>query len=108
MDFKEQYQEYESKLTALKNQCVEAEKKTIVAETILDNLKKQREQLIEECERFAGVSIEKIPELVAQKKEELDGLMAKLSTIDTNGPITQEKLDAIKAIANEFDVHPVE
>lgn len=108
MDFKEQYQNYEQKLNQLKNQCSEAEKQAIVAETNLNNLRQQRETLVEECETFAGVSIDKVPEVLKQKTEELDAIMAKLATIDTTGPVTQEKLDAIKAIADEFSVNPVE
>ena len=104
MDFKEQYQSYDKILVDLKNQCAEAEKQAIIAETNLNNMRKQREQLLEECEAFAGVPIDKVPEVLRQKKEELDAIMAKLATIDTTGPITQEKLDAIKAITDEFGI----
>ena len=108
MDFKEQYQGYDQKLNQLKLQCTEAEKQAIIAETNLNNLRKQREQIIEECETFAGVSIDKVPDVLKQKKEELDTIMSKLATIDTTGPVTQVKLDAIKALADEFSVNPVE
>lgn len=108
MDFKEQYQSYDQKLNQLKLQCTEAEKQAIIAETNLNNLRKQREQIIEECETFAGVSIDKVPDVLKQKKEELDTIMSKLATIDTTGPVTQAKLDAIKALADEFSVNPVE
>lgn len=107
MDFKEQYQSYDQKLNQLKLQCTEAEKQAIVAETNLNNLRRQRETIVEECEAFAGVSIDKVPEVLDQKKEELEAIMSKLATLDTTGPITQEKLDAIKAIADEFSVNPV-
>lgn len=108
MDFKEQYQNYDQKLNELKAQCTEAEKQAIVAETNLNNLRQQREQLVEECEAFAGVPMERIPEVLNQKKEELEAIMSKLATIDTTGPITQDRLDVIKAIADEFSVNPVE
>lgn len=108
MNFKEQYQSYDQKLNQLKVQCAEAEKQAIIAETNLNNLKQHKETLIEECEAFAGVSIDEVPEVLKHKKEELDAIMAKLSTIDTTGPVTQDKLDTIKAIANEFSVNPVE
>ena len=108
MDFKEQYKNYEQKLNQLKVQCAEAEKQSIIAETNLNNLRQQKETLIEECEAFAGVSVDEIPEVLRHKKEELDAIMAKLSAIDTTGPITQDKLDAIKAIADEFSINPVE
>lgn len=108
MDFKEQYQNYEQKINQLKSQCTEAEKQAIIAETNLNNLRHQREDIIEECETFAGVPMDKVPEVLQQKTEELEAIMTKLSSIDTTGPVTQEKLDAIKAIADEFSVNPVE
>lgn len=108
MDFKEQYQAYGQKLDTLKTQYTNAEKQAIVAETNLNNLRQQREALIEECEAFAGVSIDKVPEVLNQKKEELEAVMTKLTSIDTTGEVTQEKLDAIKAIVNEFAINPVE
>jgi chromosome segregation ATPase len=108
MDFKEQYQNYDQKLNQLKAQCTEAEKQSIIAETNLKNLRQQREQLVEECEAFAGVSIDKVPEVLNQKKEELNSIMARLSSIDNTGHVTQEKLNAIKAIADEFAVTLVE
>lgn len=108
MDFKEQYQSYDQRLNQLKSQCTEAEKQAIIAETNLNNLRQQRETLIEECEAFAGVPMDKVPEILAQKQEELDTIMTKLATLDTTGPVTQEKLDAIKAIVDEFAINPVE
>jgi hypothetical protein len=108
MDFKEKYQDYNQKINQLKVQCTEAEKQTIIAETNLNNLVQQRASLIQECEAFAGVSIDQAPEVLKQKQEELDAIMAKLSVLDTTGPITQAKLDAIKAIADEFLATPVE
>ena len=108
MDFKEQYQTYGKKLDELKVQYTNAEKQAIVAETNLNNLRQQREAIIEECEAFAGVSIDKVPEVLNQKKEELEAIMTKLSSIDNTGEVTQEKLDAIKAVVNEFAVTPVE
>lgn len=111
MDFKEQYQNYDQKLNQLKLQCTEAEKQAIVAETNLNNLRQQRETLVEECEAFAGVSIDKVPEVLKQKKDELEAIMNKLAGLDITGDITQANLDAIKAIAviaDEFSVTPVE
>lgn len=107
MDFKEQYQAYNSKLNELNTQCTEAERQAIIAETNLDNLRKHREQIVEECEAFAGVTMDRVPEILAQKKEELDAIMSKLMGIDTSGPLTQEKLDAIKSIMDEFGLNPV-
>lgn len=108
MDFKEQYNQYENTLNTLKNQCAEAEKQSIIAETNLDNLRKQRERLIEECETFTGTTIDKIPDLLTQTKEELESIMTRLSTIDTHGEVTPEKLVAIRAIADEFGIPSVE
>ena len=107
MDFKEQYQDYSQKINQLKAKCTEAEKQAIIAETNLSNLVQQRTALIQECETFAGVSIDQVPEVLEKKQEELEAIMSKLFALDTTGPITQAKLDAIKAIADEFLVSPV-
>lgn len=104
MDFKEQFQQYDATLNQLKNQCNESEKQAIVAETNVKNLKEQKDQLINECEIFAGVPMAQIPELLNQKTDELTAIMSKLGTININGPITQQTLDAIKELTKEFDI----
>ena len=45
-----------------------------------------------------------IPELLNQKTDELTAIMNKLETININGPITQQTLDAIKELTKEFDI----
>ena len=105
MDFKEEYQKYNSILSNLKTKCTEAEKQIIILETNLTNLKEQKKKLIEECEAFAGTTMDKIPELLNQKKEELDAIMSKLSMIDvSDSVITQDKLNAIKAITEQYSI----
>ena len=105
MDFKEQYESYNQKLKELKSQCAEAERQAIVYETNLNNLRQQKKQLIQECKTLAGVPMDKVSDLLEEKKKELDAIMSKLSMIDTsNSQITQEKLDAIKLIAKEFSI----
>jgi sugar-specific transcriptional regulator TrmB len=110
MDFKEQYKQYEIKINELKSQYATAEKQAIVAETNLTNLRNNKEHLIEECEAFTGVSIDKVPEVLKQKKEELENIMSKLLAIniDTTEIITQEKIDSIKNIIDEFSINIVE
>lgn len=107
MDFKQQLSEYNATLSTLQNQCSEAERQVIVAETNLKNLIEHKNTVIEECEAFAGVSIDQVPTLIEQKKNELTAIMTELSTIDTNGPVTQEKLDAIQAIVDKYAINPV-
>ena len=104
MDFKEQFQQYDATLNQLRNQCNESEKQAIVAETNVKNLKEQKDQLINECETFAGVPMAQIPELLNQKTDELTAIMNKLGAININGPITQQTLDAIKELTKEFDI----
>lgn len=108
MEFNEQYKAYGEKLDKLKVQYTNAEKQAIIAETNLNNLRTQREALIEECETFAGVPMDQIPDVLNQKKEELDAIMSKLASIDNTGEVTQEKLDAIKTIVDEFAIKPIE
>lgn len=107
-DIKMQLEEYNRKLDELQKQCYQAEKDAIVAETNYNNLINQRQQLIEECEAFAGVSFDEVPELLKQKQDELNAIMIRLANIDTTGPITQDKLKELDAVISEFGIQPVE
>ena len=104
-DYKSQLQAYNNKLQQLSAECSNAEKQVIISETNLNNLVAQKKKLVEECEAFAGVSIDDVPALINEKKNELDNIMSKLMTIDTNGHITQEKLNAIRTIAAEHGIN---
>lgn len=110
MDFKEQYKLYENKINELKTQYATAEKQAIVAETNLANLRNTKATLIEECEVYTGVSIDEVPEVLQAKKEELENIMSKLLAIniDTTETITQEQIDSITNIINEFNINTVE
>ena len=107
-DIKTQLNEYNQKLNELQNQCSQAEKDAIVADTNYNNLIQQRRQLIEECEAFTGVSFDDIPELLQQKQDELEAIMSRLTTIDTTGPITQDKIKELDDLITEFGIQPVE
>ena len=107
-DIKMQLEEYSRKLDDLQKQCAQAEKDAIVADTNYNNLVNSRQQLIEECETFAGVSFDEIPELLQQKQDELNSVMARLANVDTTGPITQDKLNELDAVISEFGIQPVE
>lgn len=108
MDFKEKYQEYETIITKLQEECTNAERQAIVGETNLANLLEQKDRLIKECETLTGVSIDKVPDIITKKQNELDSLMAKLSQVNINDPVTQEKVDNIKAIVSEFSIPAAE
>lgn len=107
-DIKMQLEEYSRKLDDLQKQCAQAEKDAIVADTNYNNLVNSRQQLIEECEAFAGVSFDDIPTLLQQKQDELSAVMSRLANIDTTGPITQDKLNELDAVMSEFGIQPVE
>lgn len=107
-DIKTQLNEYNKKLDELQKQCAQAEKDAIVADTNYNNLIQQRQQLIEECETFAGVSFDEVPDLLKQKQDELNAIMLRLSNIDTTGPITQDKLKELDELISEFGIQPVE
>ena len=107
-DIKVQLEEYSRKLNDLQKQCSQAEKDAIVADTNYNNLVNSKQQLIEECEAFAGVSFNEIPALLQQKQDELNAVMARLTNIDTTGPITQDKLKELDAIISEFGIQTVE
>lgn len=107
MDFKDNYQDYESILATLQKECLEAEKKVLVGETNLTNLSNQKDKLVKECEAMTGVPIDEVSNIIAAKEAELSGLMAKLSLVDINDPVTPEKLDTIKAIVSEFSLNVI-
>lgn len=102
--FKKQYEDYQDTLTALKNQCAQAEKSTIVAETNLKTLTEQHKKLMEECEKFAGVPLQQVPDMLKEKEKELNDIMAKLSAINITGEITKDTLDSIQAIIKEYNI----
>ena len=106
-DIKDKLGEYYTKLDELQKQCVQAEKDVIVAETNHENLIKQRQQLIEECEKFTGTSFENVPQLLADTQNELDNIMSKLSNINTTGVITPDDVEKINNLIAEFNI-PVE
>lgn len=107
-DIKAQLNEYNTKLNELQQQCSKAEKDAIIADTNYNNLIQQRQQLIEECETFTGVSFDEIPTVLTQKQDELNAVMARLCAIDTTGPITQDKIRELDDLIKEFDIQPVE
>lgn len=100
----ETYQGYENTLNSLREQCAQAEKNAIVAETTLKSLKERKESIIQECEKFAGVKMDKIPAMLDKKKEELDAIMTKLGSIDLEGEVTKDTLADIEAIMQEFGI----
>lgn len=107
MDFKEQFQQYENTLNQLKTKCTDAEKAVIVAETNIKNLKQQKEKLVKECEATAGVSIDDVAEVLAEKEAELNSIMTQLSAVNLDkDSVTQETLDSIKKITEQFNINP--
>lgn len=97
-------QSYTNTLEALKNQVASAEKEIIVAETNHKNLMEKRDNLIKECETFIGADISQAPAMLKQREDELEKLMQVLAPIDVSGPITQDVVDSLRAVADEFNI----
>lgn len=108
MALNETYQNYENTLNNLKAQSAQAEKNAIVAETNLKTLEERRKNIIAECEKFAGMPMDKIPAVLEQKKAELTEIMAKLGSIDLEGEITEDTLNNIQAIMQEYNITAAE
>lgn len=104
MELNEKYQGYENTLKSLKAQSAQAEKNAIVAETNLKTLEERRKAIIDECEKFAGMTMDKIPAVLEQKKTELDEIMTKLGSIDLEGEITKDTLAQIEGIMQEYHI----
>ena len=94
---------YESELKELKVKCAEAEKKVISLESDLRNLEDRKKEYIEKVEQFAGVPYDKAEEVLKQKTEELNKIMAELSTIDFNAEtLTDADVKKMENIVNSF------
>lgn len=102
-DIKMQLNEYSQKLDNLQKQCAEAEKDAIVAETNYKTLIKQKEQLVDELEAFAGVSFDQIPEQLKQEQDTLQGIMDRLSAV-TSTPVTPEVIKELESIMTDFNI----
>lgn len=100
----EQMRSYTNTLENLKNQVSSAEKEIIVAETNHKNLVEKRDNLIKECEAFIGTSFSQAPALLKQHEDELEKLMQALSPIDVSGPISEDTIKSLKAVADEFGI----
>lgn len=104
IDFDEQYKGYENTLNSLREQCAQAEKNVIVAETTIKTLTDQRSALIKECETFMGMKMEDIPAALDNHKKELEGIMDSLSGIDLEGEITKDTLASIEGIVAQYGI----
>lgn len=102
--FKKQYEDYQDTLNTLQSQCAQAEKNAIVAETNLKTLTEQHKKLVEECEKFAGVPLERVPDMLDQKEAELKDIMDKLNAVDITGKITEDTLNGINDIIKEYNM----
>lgn len=102
--FNERMQAFENHLSALQNQCSEAEKACIVAETNIKSLGERQAQLVEECENLAGCPIDRVPEYLASEEQVIKEIMARLDGIDISGELTQETMEAINAIVADYSV----
>ena len=102
-DFKNTLDEYSSVLSGLENKYLQAEKDAVIAETNLKNLTKQRDEIILECETFTGMPFDKVSDLIKQKKEDLDGIMSRLSCINMN-MINQDTLKELDAIIKDYGI----
>ena len=104
-DYMNQLKQYESTLNDLKEMCNKAEKESIVAETNLQNLSLTKQEIIQECEKIAGVSIDKVPEMIEKKKQQLDDIMSQLTKIVVpEEKITSEKCEAISKIIKDYEI----
>ena len=104
LDVINQLNDYSKKLDTLQKQCTEAEKDSIIAETNYKNLIKQKEQLVDELEAFAGTSFDQIPDLLNKEQDTLQGIMDRLSGIDVNAPVTSEVLKELESIIADFNI----
>ncbi len=102
--FAETLKDYTSKLNALQDQCAEAERQCIIADTNLKTLKKNQQELIAQCEALAGRPIDEVPEFLKEQMSKLTEVMGKLQALNVSGEITQETMDAIQSLVDEYQI----
>lgn len=109
MAYANQLKAYEQKLADLKAKCDEAEKNKITAEANLKIYQEQRDNLIAECEQYAGVPIDQVSELLEQKVIELSSIMTELESIDFRTKvITEEDVQKVEAVMQKYNIIPAE
>lgn len=97
-------QSYTDTLNGLQAQVANAEKEAIVAETNYKNLTEKQGNLVSELEAFIGANISQAPGMLAKKEEELEKLMQALAPISLAGPITEDVVNSLKSVAEEFNI----
>ena len=103
-NFNASYQDYEDTLKDLSAKCADAEKNVIITETNLKKLEERKKELIEDCEQYAGTTIDKVPQIIEEKKQKLDEIMSKLGSINIDEEITDEMLSNIQEIIKEYNI----
>lgn len=98
--------QYLQKINELQASADQAKKDLIVAETNLENLQKRKDELTQECEQYAGVKITDVPQLLAEKQKELEGIMTRLDEIDLSdiSKLGEPQLEQLKAIMKDFNI----
>ena len=109
MAYASQFKDYEEKLKEFKKQCEIAEKDKITAEANLKIFEEQKEKLINECEQYAGITIDEIPAMLEKEVIELENIMRELNAIDfTTSAVTEEDVEKIEAIMQKYGIEKAE
>lgn len=103
-EIQDKLQMYSAKLDELQKKCAEAERDAIVAETNLKNCVQRKETLVEELEALANCSFDEIPAILQKEESELDSIMQRIMKVNISGPITQDTLDQLNSIINDFSI----
>lgn len=104
-NYEQTLERYKQVLNNLKEQCANAEKKCIIAQTSKENYIPERENLIKECEQLSGTTIDKVPELIKSYQKTLDDIVQSLEQIDIKEPYTEDKLNELIRIVNEYSIN---
>jgi hypothetical protein len=104
------FEQFQQKLNELQNVAETAKRDLIVSQTNLENLKSRRDELVQECEAYAGVPITDVTNVLNEKRMELETIMQRLSNVNITDikSITDVQLNELDAIINEFKIPEVQ
>lgn len=103
------FEQFQGKINELQQAAENAKRDLIISQTNLKSLTERRDELIQECEAYAGVSIDEVPNVLGQRQQELEDIMQRLSKINITDikSITDVQLQELDAIIHDFNIPEV-
>ena len=93
--FEKVLNEYSQQIAAKKSEIASAERELIVAQTELNNYKKQAEEIEDQCLTLTGKPISELDNLITSSIQELEKVMGEITATSQNG-LSDELRDSMQ------------